>query len=126
MCALLPRQTEPSVIKEYDAQVEVIETLAAALQNSTRSLMPLTDATLTQDGITGWSGCDVIRVSLYIYTKHTRNWNRHQNAKRICWEAGDGDIAPGAEFCVKAIDQTTSRFFAGIQKTKVERIAVGM
>ena len=95
---LLPRQTEPSVIKEYDAQVEVIETLARGLQNSTRSLMPLTDATLTQDGITGWSGCDVIRVSLYIHTKHTRNWNRHQNAKRICWEAGDGDIAPGPSF----------------------------
>ena len=71
MRALLPRQTEPSVIKEYDAQVEVIETLAAALQNSTRSLMPLTDATLTQDGITGWSGCDVIRVSLYIYIHET-------------------------------------------------------
>ena len=40
--------------------------------------------------------------------------------------AGDGDIASGAEFCIKATDQTTSRFFAGIQKTKVERIAVGM
>ena len=65
-------------------------------------------------------------ASPYIYLKHTCTWNRHQNAKRICWQTGDGDIGSGAECRVKATDQTTSRFSAGIQKTKVERIAIGM
>ena len=47
-CALLRRQTDPDVIKVYDAEAQVIETRAAAM-NATRSSAPLTDGTVLDE-----------------------------------------------------------------------------
>ena len=42
----LRRQTDVNAIKDYDAEVQEIETRAAALKNATASLTPLTDGTV--------------------------------------------------------------------------------
>ena len=42
----LRRQTDVKAIKDYDAEVQEIETRAAALKNATASLTPLTDGTV--------------------------------------------------------------------------------
>ena len=47
-CALLRRQTDPDAIKVYDAEAQVIETRAAAM-NATRSSAPLTDGTVLDE-----------------------------------------------------------------------------
>ena len=47
-CALLRRQTDPDVIKVYDAEAQVIKTRAAAM-NATRSSAPLADGTVLDE-----------------------------------------------------------------------------